>query len=108
MGPEGPAGQQGPPGIEGPRGPGTRVTFSGVVDSLGAASAVLPPEAGTAQNLPLVSCYESETGVAWFVVGDGYSLDSTFCVVGGDDQGPLVVVMLQGIPGWRYFISVVY
>ena len=70
---EGPVGPAGPEGPEGPAGPGTRVTFSGQLDTNGEAWVELPMEAGDSEDLPLVDVYITNDPAreTWYAVADG-------------------------------------
>lgn len=106
---EGPEGPMGPPGPEGEAGPGTHITFTGQFDEDGNATVSLPAEAGTIDNLPVISCYESSDGETWGVIADGWDdSDSTVCMVNENSDGSLNVVLIRGVPDWYYFVSVVY
>ena len=103
----GPEGPQGPAGPAGEEGPGTRITFTGVIGTSGGAVAVLPPAAGTAANLPALACYISEDGQTWLVLAVDTNADAA-CGIGANAAGQLAAVM-TGVPvGWRYTFVVVY
>ena len=58
-------------------------------------------------DLPVVACYLSSDGTAWFSV-EYIAARGPRCSVTGADDGSLIVAVMDGFPGWFYFISVVY
>jgi hypothetical protein len=114
-GPQGPTGPAGPPGAEGPIGPAgltVRFTASGVLSGAGGADRVLPtmPPDGT---LPVVTCYITSEPVAtakvWLIVSDGNLDSAPYCgIVHNTSTGNWEVRFRQGIPGWSYYMVVMW
>lgn len=104
VGPEGPQGPAGPPGAQGT---GTRITFTGVVNTQGTATALLPAAAGTVTNLPALACYISDVDQTWLVVAIDTNVDIA-CGIGAATGGQLGVTLTGAPAGWRYAFVVVY
>ena len=123
-GPAGPQGVQGTPGATGSQGPqglpgpaGTsglanRQDFTGTVGSNGGAVALLPLSSVANGKLPAVSCYESP-GVAsqgflvWYAVNQsvyGTTEGNSACTIVFSDQGGQPgIVLVNSVPGWKYY-----
>ncbi len=104
---KGPEGPMGPAGPQGDPGPGTRVTFSGQLDSRGEAAVQLPAEAGSLSAPPAVSCFISSSAAGAFlqVSTDLYSGISCGLVSG---SGGLRVGLIGAPAYWYYRVAVVY
>lgn len=103
---EGAAGPMGPPGEPGP---GTRLTYDGMLDASGTAVARLPAEAGTLADPPAVTCYvsDSNTGPYIAIATDTYA--GTTCGLARDAARNALAVAITGAPaGWYYRIVVIY
>ncbi len=100
VGPEGPQGAAGDVGPEGLPGPGLRLTVTGVIgaDSTAAAEVI----GGLLTDLPVLTCYQSETGAVWLPVTD------FLCGLVETPAGNLGIVLLGGTPGWFFFFVVVF
>ena len=106
-------------GPAGAPGPGTRLVLNGTTDQFGEAEINLPPEAGTLDSPPAVTCYLSETGQEWIII----SLDSdsdtdvdtmtdffgvSACLLAPATGGGLSVIIL-GVPSsWMFRVVVIY
>ena len=99
-------------GPVGPQGSGTRLVLSGILDTTGAADVLLPNEAGTIDDPPLVACYVSLDGVEWFVIGAGPSFQVIQCLLVAGDSNNVRVLIRSSQPatygGKQYRIVVVY
>ena len=106
LGPEGPQGASGPQGRTGDPGPGTRLVFSGTLNSSGAVVVVLPAAAGTLNDPPVISCYISDSGSTWLIIATdvGANIACGFSASGG----AISVVIVGAPPLWLYRIVVVY
>jgi len=56
---------------------------------------------GSPVDLPVLTCYQSETGAVWFPVTELCRLEET-------PEGLLAVVLVNGMPGWLYYFVVVF
>ena len=104
---EGPTGPEGPAGKSGP---GTRMVFSGTLDTttlpdsgaviLGLAS--LPPEAGIIDDPPAATCWISNDGGLWLEDACVFSesVDRMFLIVG--------LIVFKEEHGWQCRIVIVY
>ena len=107
-GPTGPEGAQGPPGDVGPIGPegpaggGLRLTATGTIGADSTATATFPLGVGSRTDLPVLTCYQSETGAVWLPVTD------FLCALVETPEGSLAMVLLGGMPGWFFFFVVVF
>ena len=86
-GPVGPEGPQGPPGEAGPVGPegplgAVRFIATGTIGADGTVTAAFPPGVGSVtDDLPSLTCYQSETGAVWVPVTEA------LVYAGGDTRG---------------------
>ena len=61
---------------------------------------------GTQVASSVITCYTSDSASGpWLIVADGFSSTSSFCGA-GDSGADLVVVMINGIPGWFFMATV--
>ena len=106
-GPVGPEGPQGPPGDVGPVGPegplgAVRLTATGTIGEDGTVTAEFPVGAGSLENLPGLTCYQSETGAVWVPVTE------VLCTLVETPEGILAIVLVNGMPGWFFFFVAVF
>ena len=105
-GAEGPTGPSGPTGPAGEAGPGTRIVLSGTINFPEVADSVLltfgeplPPEAGSLNDLPVMTYWISLDGVVWF---------NDVCDFVESEDRTFLIVLVTGANGWQYRIVVVY
>lgn len=105
-GPTGPTGSTGPTGPTGVAGPGTRIVLSGTINvpdiadtTVVAIFRALPPEAGTANDPPAITCWISPNGVGWL---------NTFCDFLVSEDKTFLFVLVTGVNGLLYRIVVMY
>ena len=79
-----------------------RFVATGVIDEDGTAAAEFPAGAGSLEDLPVASCYQSETGAVWLPVTD------LLCGLVESMNGNLAIVMVQGEPGWLFYFVAVF
>ena len=103
-GPVGPEGPQGPPGDVGPEGPGgaVRMIATGTIGADSTVVAEFPPGVGSLEDLPTLTCYQSETGVVWIPVTE------VLCTLVEMPEGNLAIVLANGTPDWFYYFVVVF
>lgn len=106
MGPEGEQGAQGFPGWPGENGQGVEYFLgSGVIDSAGGGVVTLPEEAGSAVELPLVTCYVGPGFGAWRIVSTEGGSASCKLVWAGSLWH---VVIEDAPPGWVLAVVAVW
>lgn len=123
MGPQGPAGPPGAPGAPGatgpqgpagPAGPGSTSYFwAGTLDDQGTALVSFPPEAGSIDRLPTVTCYVARTvGGAYMPISTDPGSDYQ-CTILNTGQGSIAVFLAVDstdgssyAAGWAYQIVV--
>lgn len=107
-GPMGPEGSQGPPGSVGPIGPAgppggsVRLTATGTIAADSTAAAEFPVGLGSLDDLPTLTCYESENGAVWIPVTD------VLCALVETPEGNLAILLEGGTPGWLFFFVAVF
>ena len=106
-GPVGPEGPQGPPGEAGPVGPeaplgAVRLIATGTIAADGSVTVEFPPGLGSLEDLPSLTCYQSETGAVWVPVTEA------LCTVAETPEGNLAIFLANGTPGWSYYFVVVF
>ncbi len=106
-GPTGPEGAQGPTGDVGPEGPegplgAVRLTGTGMIGEDGTVEAEFPVGVGSLENLPSLTCYQSETGAVWVPVTE------ILCTLVETPEGNLAIVLVNGTPGWFFFFVAVF
>lgn len=111
MGPQGPAGPQGAQGVQGPPGPAgqpgslNRVDYTGTIDASGAVSVVLPSASVANGKVPAIACYTSSNRVTWLAVAQTPSVSGfVFCGLTGIGTTSASVTLVNGIPGYAYYI----
>ncbi len=106
-GPAGPQGAQGPAGPAGPNGGANRLVLTGVLDADGRGARILPVEAGSMTQPPLLSCYVRDEGQnTWFATGTGFVTE--FCSLRASTSGPLEAVIDGGVPGTTYAFVIIW
>jgi hypothetical protein len=101
---EGPVGPQGPRGAPGEA---TRISYIGVLDEFGWAEVLLPPEAGTIDDPPLLSCYVADDDWYWYVINTDLE-NRIYCLL-EEDRGRLYAVLdAEHLAGWWYSFVIVY
>jgi hypothetical protein len=59
--------------------------------------------------VPVIACYISDTGNVWLAVAQIPSSSSDpFCGLEGIGTSSPLVALVNGIPGWRYYIIAVW
>jgi hypothetical protein len=111
MGPAGPAGPQGPQGVQGPPGPAgspgslNRVDFTGTLNSSGAVTVPLPAASVANGKVPVIACYMSSNRVTWLAVAQTPSESGfVFCGLTGIGTTSPSVTLVDGVPGYAYYI----
>jgi hypothetical protein len=116
-GTDGADGATGATGSDGADGPGTRIVLTGILDSHGSASRLLPAEAGTITDIPVIAVYLSDDGVDWRIVSatDWWQpIDEPYTameLVVKDLSGQLLVTISNDTDSWSewfYKIAVIY
>lgn len=108
-GPMGPAGPQGPPGPVGATGAVNRADATGIFGSSGSFTGLLPASAVSGGTLPSIACYVSSDGITWLAVAQvPPSSSGTFCGLTGIGSGSPGITIVQGTPGWRYYLIAVW
>lgn len=110
-GPMGPAGPQGPPGPVGPGGGSgsSRADVTGTFGSSGSFTGLLPTAAVSGGTLPNIACYVSSNGQTWLAVAQIPLVSSdTYCGITGIGTGSPGITILNGTPGWRYYLIAVW
>lgn len=119
-GPQGPAGPAGPAGVQGPMGPAgpqgppgpagstNLAAATGVFGSSGGFTGLLPAESVAGGRLPAISCYISSNGQTWLAVAHTPTTTSgtAFCGLTGIGTHSPGVTIVNGTPGWFYYILV--
>jgi hypothetical protein len=101
---DGPMGPEGPPG---PPGDASRLSHIGVLDAAGLGEVLLPPEAGTIDDPPLLNCYVAEDTWYWYVINT--DLDNGIYCVLEEEEGRLYAVLeAPHLAGWWFAFVVVY
>jgi len=57
---------------------------------------------GSLADLPVLTCYQSETGALWIPVTD------FLCALVESPAGNLAIVLVGGMPGWFFYFVVVF
>lgn len=104
---EGPTGPEGPPGPPGAPGDGARLTFVGVLDDAGWGEILLPQEAGTMDDPPMLTCYIADDDWYWYVVNTDFE-NEIYCVIEEENGRLYAVLDAQILAGWRFALVVMY
>ena len=108
-GPQGPAGPIGPPGPQGPAGSLNRADASGTFGSSGGFTGLLPASATANGRVPAISCYTSADGQTWLAVAQIPSTSGqTYCGLTGIGTASPGITIVNGIPGWRFYLIAVW
>lgn len=109
MGPQGPQGPQGPTGPQGPPGSTNYYYVTGTFSSSGSFTGLLPTGAVSGGRLPAIACYVSDTGQTWLSVSYvPASSGATFCGLTGIGTGSPGITIINGTPGWKYYLIAVW
>ena len=109
QGPVGPAGASGPPGPQGAPGAVNRADASGVFNSSGSFTGLLPASATAGGRVPVIACYISNDASNWLAVAQiPASGSDTFCGLSGIGTATPGISIVNGIPGWAYYIIAVW
>jgi hypothetical protein len=109
MGPTGPQGPAGPPGPQGAPGAVNRYEISGTFGSSGSFTGLLPASATAGGRLPAIACYISSGTTTWLAVAQVPSSSSgTYCGLTGIGTSSPGVTILNGTPGWNYYLIAVF
>ena len=100
-GPQGPTGEAGPVGPEGPLG-AVRLIADGTIGADGTVTAEFPPGVGSLEDLPSLTCYQSETGAVWVPVTEA------LCTLALTPACNLAIFLANGTPGWLFYCVVVF
>jgi hypothetical protein len=108
-GPQGPAGPAGPPGPQGPAGSLNRADATGVFGGSGAFTGLLPASATAGGRVPAISCYTSSDGRTWLAVAQTPSSSfATYCGLTGIGTASPGITIINGNPGWFYYLIAVW
>lgn len=108
-GPQGPAGPAGPPGPQGPAGAVNRADASGVFGSSGSFTGLLPASATAGGRVPAISCYISSDARTWLAVAQVPSSSfATYCGLTGIGTASPGITIINGTPGWYYYLIAVW
>jgi hypothetical protein len=108
-GPQGPPGVQGPPGPQGPAGAVNRADASGTFGSSGAFTGLLPASATANGRIPAISCYISSDARTWLAVAQvPPSSSGTFCGLSGIGTASPGITIVNGTPGWFFYLIAVW
>jgi collagen type VII alpha len=109
QGAQGPQGAAGPPGPQGAAGAVNRADATGVFNSSGSFTGLLPAGATAGGRVPVIACYTSSDGRTWLAVAQvPPSSTGTFCGLSGIGTSTPGITMVNGIPGWFYYIIAVW
>lgn len=109
MGPQGPTGPAGPPGPQGAPGAVNRYEISGTFGSSGSFTGLLPAAATVGGRLPAIACYINNGTSAWLAVAQIPSTTSgTYCGLTGIGTATPGVTIINGTPGWNYYLIAVF
>ena len=78
------------------------MTATGTIGADSTAAAEFPIGVGNLTDLPVLTCYQSETGAVWVPVTDAQ------CTLEETPDGNLSIVLKNGMPGWLYYFVVVF
>lgn len=109
MGPPGPQGPQGPPGPAGASGAVNRFVLEGQFGSSGTVVGGLPAAAVTNGGLPAIACYVSSDRRTWLQVAQTPSSSTMpYCGLTGIGTSTPGITLVNGTPGWYYYLVAVY
>ena len=108
-GPQGPVGPQGPPGPQGAAGAVNRADATGTFGSSGSFTGLLPASATANGRIPAISCYISSDGRTWLAVAQVPSSSfGSYCGLTGIGTTSPGITILNGTPGWFYYLIAVW
>lgn len=109
MGPAGPSGPQGPPGPAGPPGAVNHVFATGQFGGSGSFTGLLPAAAVAGGSLPAIACYISSDRQTWLAVAHTPSEPGVpFCGLTGIGTSTPGITIINGTPGWWYYLIAVW
>jgi hypothetical protein len=94
----------------GPPGASSRYTIAGQFNSTASFSALLPNAATAGGGLPAIACYISSDQRTWLAVAQTPPSESatTFCGLTNIGTTGASITILNGIPGWYYYLVASY
>lgn len=101
---DGPIGPAGPPG---PPGDASRFSYIGVLDASGYGELLLPVEAGTIDDPPLLNCYVAEDTWYWYVINTDLE-NEIYCLLEEEEGRLYAVLEAAHLAGWWFAFVVVY
>jgi hypothetical protein len=108
-GPTGPQGPQGPPGPAGPPGALNRADATGLFGPSGTFSGLLPAGATAGGSVPAIACYISNDGRTWLAVAQIPSASGDpYCGLTGIGTTTPAITIINGTPGWHYYLIAVW
>jgi hypothetical protein len=108
-GPQGAQGPAGPPGPQGPAGSLNRADASGVFGASGSFTGLLPASATANGRVPAISCYVSSDARTWLAVAQvPASQFETYCGLTGIGTASPGITIINGTPGWFYYLIAVW
>jgi hypothetical protein len=108
-GPQGAQGPAGPPGPQGPAGSLNRADASGVFGGSGSFVGLLPASATANGHVPAISCYISNDGRTWLAVAQTpASQFAPYCGLTGIGTASPGITIINGTPGWFYYLIAVW
>jgi hypothetical protein len=108
-GPQGPVGPQGPPGPQGVAGALNRADATGVFGSSGSFTGLLPASATANGHVPVISCYISSDARTWLAVAQiPASSVAPYCGLTGIGTASPGITLINGTPGWAYYVIAVW
>lgn len=108
-GPQGPVGPVGPPGPQGAPGSVNRADASGTFGASGSFTGLLPASATANGRVPAISCYISSDARTWLAVAQVPANSfGTFCGLSGIGTSSPGITIVNGTPGWFYYLIAVW
>jgi hypothetical protein len=82
---------------------------TGIFGSSGGATAIFPAAAVAGGSVPAIACYISNDGKTWLAVAyTPASSFSTYCGLTGIGTASPGITIINGTPGWFYYLIAVY
>jgi hypothetical protein len=86
-----------------------RYEISGTFGSSGSFTGLLPAAATAGGRLPAIACYISTGTTTWLSVAQVPATSSgTYCGLTGVGSSTPGVTILNGTPGWNYYLIAVF